>query len=77
MTGALTDWAEAFLQEDHVAVASTLNSDGSPHVTTTWYLLEGDGTLITTYQVTLGKRFMSLPVPSGLGAAMSVRSTLV
>lgn len=46
MTATFSDWARAFLQEDHVAVVSTLNKDGSPCVTTIWYLLQEDGTLI-------------------------------
>jgi general stress protein 26 len=46
MTGVLSDWARAFLREDHVAVVSTLNSDGSLCVTTIWYLLQEDGTLL-------------------------------
>ena len=46
MTGILSDWAREFLREDHVAVVSTLNTDGSPQVTTIWYLLQEDGTLI-------------------------------
>ncbi len=46
MTHILSDWARAFLREDRVAVVSTLNTDGSPHVTTIWYLLQEDGTLI-------------------------------
>lgn len=46
MTRELSDWAKAFLQGDHVAMVTTLNDDGGPHVTTIWYLLEEDGTLI-------------------------------
>ncbi len=46
MTHILSDWARAFLREDRVAVVSTLNKDGSPQVTTIWYLLQEDGTLI-------------------------------
>ena len=46
MTGMLSDWAREFLREDHVAVVSTLNKDGSPHLTTMWYLLADDGTLV-------------------------------
>lgn len=46
MTSTLSDWAREFLREDHVAVVSTLNQDGNPHVTTIWYLLQEDGTLI-------------------------------
>ena len=46
MTSMLSNWATEFLREDHVAVVSTLNKDGSPQVTTIWYLLQEDGTLI-------------------------------
>jgi PPOX class probable F420-dependent enzyme len=46
MANILSDWAREFLREDHVAVVGTLNKDGSPHLTTMWYLLMDDGTLI-------------------------------
>jgi PPOX class probable F420-dependent enzyme len=46
MTNMLSDWAKEFLREDHVVVVSTLNKDGSSHLTTMWYLLADDGTLI-------------------------------
>lgn len=46
MTRRLSDWAREFLCEDRVAVVSTLNPDGSPQVTTIWYLLQEDGTLV-------------------------------
>ena len=46
MTSTLSNWAKEFLREDRVAVVSTLNRDGSPQVTTIWYLLQEDGTLI-------------------------------
>jgi PPOX class probable F420-dependent enzyme len=46
MTGMLSDWAREFLKEDHVAVVSTLNRDGSSHLTTMWYLLTDDGILV-------------------------------
>jgi len=42
----LSEWAKEFLREDHVAVVATLNNDGSSHVTTMWYLLADDGTLV-------------------------------
>ena len=50
MTNTLSNWAREFLQEDRVAVVSTLNKDGSSHITTISYLLEDDGTLIITTQ---------------------------
>ncbi len=46
MTGMLSDWTTEFLREDRVAVVSTLNTDGSSHLTTMWYLLVDDGTLV-------------------------------
>ncbi|HTK07744.1 MAG TPA: TIGR03618 family F420-dependent PPOX class oxidoreductase [Ktedonobacteraceae bacterium] len=48
MAIALSNWAREFLREDRVAVVSTLNKDGSPHITTIWYLLADDGTLVIT-----------------------------
>jgi PPOX class probable F420-dependent enzyme len=48
MTTMLSNWAREFLSEDRVAVVSTLNKDGSSHVTAVWYLLADDGTLIIT-----------------------------
>ena len=48
MTNTLSNWAREFLSEDHVAVVSTLNKDGSSHLTTIWYLLADDGTLVIT-----------------------------
>ncbi len=46
MTNMLSDWAKEFLREDRVGVVSTLNNDGSSHLTTMWYLLADDGTLV-------------------------------
>ncbi|HET8841308.1 MAG TPA: PPOX class F420-dependent oxidoreductase [Ktedonobacteraceae bacterium] len=46
MAKILSPWARQFLSEERVAVMSTLNKDGSPFVTTIWYLLQEDGTLI-------------------------------
>ena len=48
MTNILSDWAREFLSEDRAAVVSTLNKDGSSHVTTIWYLLADDGRLVLT-----------------------------
>lgn len=47
-TGALSDWAGAFLREDRVGVVGTVNADGSLHLTTMWYLLADDGTVVMT-----------------------------
>lgn len=46
MASTLSLWAEQFLREDHVATVSTLNKDGSPFVTTIWYLFQDDGTIV-------------------------------
>ena len=46
MTGKLSDWAKEFLRGDHFAVLSTLNKDGSSQLTTMWYALENDGTIV-------------------------------
>ena len=46
MTSKLSDWAKQLLREDHFAVLSTLNTDGSSHLTTMWYLLENDATIV-------------------------------
>ncbi len=40
MSTALSAKARALLNETHFAVLATLNSDGSPQLTTMWYLLE-------------------------------------
>src|SRR5690242_2299644 len=48
MTSTLSDWAREFLREDRVGMVGTLNADGSPHLTTMWYLLADDGTVIMT-----------------------------
>lgn len=46
MASTLSPWAEQFLREDHVATVSTINKDGSPFVTTIWYLFQDDGTIV-------------------------------
>lgn len=46
MTSILSDWAKKLLREKHFAVLSTLNTDGSSQLTTMWYLLENDGTIV-------------------------------
>jgi PPOX class probable F420-dependent enzyme len=46
MTRMLSDWAKEFLREDRVGVVSTLNKDGGSHLTTMWYLLADDGTVV-------------------------------
>ena len=46
MTRVLSYWAKEFLREDHLAVVSTLINNGSSHLTTMWYLLADDCTLV-------------------------------
>ena len=46
MTSGLSDWAKEFLRAFHFAVLSTLNPDGSCQLTTMWYLLENDATIV-------------------------------
>ena len=42
----LSEKARAFLQEPRFAVLATINQDGTPQLTTMWYLLEDDGTIL-------------------------------
>lgn len=44
----LSSQARAFLQEPHFAVLGTLNKDGSPQLTTMWYLSEDDTIVMNT-----------------------------
>jgi len=55
MATVLSDKAVAFLKEKHFAVLSTINKDGSPQLTTVWYLLNDDGTIVMNTQVHLQK----------------------
>jgi PPOX class probable F420-dependent enzyme len=48
MTAKLSERARAFLQEPRFAVLGTINKDGSPQITTMWYLLEGDTIVMNT-----------------------------
>jgi PPOX class probable F420-dependent enzyme len=48
MPTKLSDKVRAFLQEPRFAVLGTLNKDGSPQLTTMWYLLEGDTIVMNT-----------------------------
>jgi len=48
MVAKLPERARAFLQEVHFAVLGTINKDGSPQLTTMWYLLEGDSIVMNT-----------------------------
>ena len=48
MARALSEKARALLQERRFAVLGTINKDGSPQLTTMWYLLDGDMILMNT-----------------------------
>src|SRR5215470_14132088 len=48
MARALSEKARALLQERRFAVLGTINKDGSPQLTTMWYLLDGDVILMNT-----------------------------
>ena len=71
MSTTLSDKARAFLQEPRFAVLGTLNQDGSPQLTTMWYLLEGDTIIMNTKAGRLKERNMrrdlriSVCVPDG------------
>ena len=51
MTVDLSKKAQAFLQELRFAVLATINQDGTPQLTTMWYLLEDDGTILMNTKV--------------------------
>lgn len=71
MSTTLSDKARAFLQEPRFAVLGTLNQDGSPQLTTMWYLLEGDTIIMNTKAGRLKERNMrrdlriSVCIPDG------------
>jgi len=44
----LSEKARAFLNEKRFAVLATINSDGTPQLTTMWYLLPGDTIVMNT-----------------------------
>jgi len=48
MARALSEKARALLQERRFAILGTINKDGSPQLTTMWYLLDGDVFLMNT-----------------------------
>jgi PPOX class probable F420-dependent enzyme len=48
MSNKLSDDARKFLHERRFAVLGTVNKDGSPHLTTMWYLLEEDTIVMNT-----------------------------
>jgi PPOX class probable F420-dependent enzyme len=47
----LSEKARAYLQELRFAVLATINQDGTPQLTTMWYLLEDDGTIMMNTKV--------------------------
>jgi PPOX class probable F420-dependent enzyme len=47
----LSEKARTFLQELRFAVLATINQDGTPQLTTMWYLLEDDGTILMNTKV--------------------------
>jgi len=71
MATQLSEKARAFLQERRFAVLATLNADGSPQLTTMWYLLERDTIVMNTMIGRLKDRNLrrdpriSLCVPDG------------
>ncbi len=48
MAAKLSERARTLLQEVHFAVLGTINKDGSPQLTTMWYILEGDTIVMNT-----------------------------
>ena len=51
MAVELSEKARAFLREKRFAVLATLNKDGTAQLTTMWYLLEDDGTILMNTKV--------------------------
>ena len=51
MAVELSEKARAYLQELRFAVLATINLDGTPQLTTMWYLLEDDGTITMNTKV--------------------------
>jgi PPOX class probable F420-dependent enzyme len=47
----LSEKARAYLQELRFAVLATINQDGTPQLSTMWYLLEEDGTITMNTKV--------------------------
>jgi PPOX class probable F420-dependent enzyme len=47
----LSEKARAYLREPRFAVLATINQDGTPQLTTMWYLLEDDGTITMNTKV--------------------------
>jgi PPOX class probable F420-dependent enzyme len=53
---ALSDKAQAFLNEKRFAVLATINKDGTPQQTVMWYELQGDEIMMNTAQGRLKDR---------------------
>ena len=51
MAVELSEKARAYLQVLRFAVLATINQDGTPQLTTMWYLLEDDGTITMNTKV--------------------------
>ena len=51
MAVELSEKVRSFLHERRFAVLATLDKDGSPQLTTMWYLLEDDGTIMMNTKV--------------------------
>lgn len=51
MAVKLSEKARAYLQELRFAVLATINQDGTPQLTTMWYILEDDGTITMNTKV--------------------------
>src|SRR5690242_6084007 len=45
---SLSDRARAFLEEKRFAVLATINTNGTPQLTTMWYELQGDEVMMNT-----------------------------
>jgi PPOX class probable F420-dependent enzyme len=48
LSETLSEKARAYLNGQRFAVLATINQDGTPQLTTMWYLLEGDTILMNT-----------------------------
>ena len=51
MAVELSEKARVYLQELRFAVLATINQDGTPQLTTMWYILEDDGTITMNTKV--------------------------
>jgi PPOX class probable F420-dependent enzyme len=51
MTDQLSNWAYKFIREERIAVITSVEKDGSPHITGIWYCALDDGTIVMNTQV--------------------------